>query len=62
MKLNIGYFVDGPLSHETFYKSIIGTVINKTSDSFFVKTKDSYVKVTEFKFDGRIEVGDRFED
>tara|TARA_B110000444_G_scaffold250964_2_gene278152 strand:- start:131 stop:313 length:183 start_codon:yes stop_codon:yes gene_type:complete len=59
MKLNIVYFVDGPLSHEIFYKSIAGTVINNTSDSFFLKTKDSHVKVTEF--DGRIEVGDRFE-
>ena len=44
------------------YKSIVGVVVNKTSDSFSVKTKDSFVKVTEFEFDGRIEVGDRFED
>jgi methionyl-tRNA formyltransferase len=44
------------------YKSIVGAVVNKTSDSFLVKTKDSFVKVTEFEFDGRIEVGDRFED
>jgi len=60
MKLNIRYFVDGPWSHETFYKSIVGKLINKTPDSFFVKTKDSYMKFTEF--DGMIEVGGRFED
>ena len=43
------------------YKSIVGTVINKTNYNFMVKTKDSFVKVSEFEFDGKIKIGDRFE-
>ena len=43
------------------YKSIVGSVINKTPANFTVKTKDSFVKVTEFEFDGKIKIGDRFE-
>ena len=43
------------------YKSIVGSVINKTLTNFTVKTKDSFVKVTEFEFDGKIKIGDRFE-
>ena len=58
MKINKVELIDSAPN----YKSIVGAVVNKTSDSFLVKTKDSFVKVTEFEFDGRIEVGDRFED
>ena len=43
------------------YKSIVGSVINKTPANFFVKTKDSFVKVTEFESNGKIKIGDRFE-
>jgi methionyl-tRNA formyltransferase len=43
------------------YKSTVGTVVNKTNYDFMVKTKDSFVKVTEFEFDGEIKIGDRFE-
>jgi methionyl-tRNA formyltransferase len=43
------------------YKSIVGSVINKTPANFTVKTKDSFVKVTEFEFNGKIKIGDRFE-
>jgi len=43
------------------YKSIVGTVINKTNYNFMVKTKDSFVKVSEFEFDGKIKIGDKFE-
>ena len=57
MKINKVELIDNAPN----YKSIVGIVKNKTSDSFFVKTKDSFVKVTEFEFDGKIEVGDRFE-
>jgi hypothetical protein len=35
------------------YKSIVGAVVNKTLAYFTVKTKDSFVKVTEFEFDGK---------
>ena len=58
MKINKVELIDGVPN----YKSIVGAVVNKASDSFLVKTKDSFVKVTEFEFDGSIEVGDRFED
>ena len=43
------------------YKCIIGTVLNKDSNGFLVKTKDSFIKVVEFEYDGKIKVGDRFE-
>ena len=43
------------------YKSIIGTIIDKTTTSFDVKTKDSFIKIIEFEFDGKIKIGDRFE-
>ena len=43
------------------YKSIAGSIINKTENNFIVKTKDTFVKVTEFEFDGKISIGDRFE-
>ena len=42
------------------YKCIIGSVMSKSQNSFTVKTKDSFIKVTEFEYDGTIKVGDRF--
>ena len=39
------------------YKGIPGQVLVKYSDSFLVKTKDSYIKITEYE--GRVRVGDR---
>jgi methionyl-tRNA formyltransferase len=43
------------------YISIIGAILNKEKDSFFVKTKDSFIKVVEYEYDGTFRVGDRFE-
>lgn len=43
------------------YKCIVGAILNKDTEGFFVKTKDSFIKVTEFEYDGKIKVGDRFE-
>ena len=43
------------------YKAIVGSIMSKTFANFTVKTKDSLVKVTEFEFDGKIKIGDRFE-
>ncbi len=57
MKINKVELLDNAPS----YKSIIGSVINKTLTDFTVKTKDSSVKVTEFEFDGKVKIGDRFE-
>jgi len=57
MKINKVELID----NATNYKSIIGAVIGKTTASFAVKTKDSFIKVTEFEFDGKIKIGDRLE-
>jgi len=43
------------------YKSIVGAVINVEPTNFSVKTKDSYIKVSEFEFDGKIKIGYRFD-
>ena len=43
------------------YKNIVGAVINITPTYFYVKTKDSFIKVTEFEFDGKIKIGYRFD-
>jgi len=57
MKINkIEFLKDAPI-----YKCTIGVILNKSVDSFLVKTKDSYIRVTEFEFNGVIKVGDRFE-
>jgi len=43
------------------YKCIVGAILNKGSDGFLVKTKDSFIKVVEYEYDGKFRVGDRFE-
>lgn len=43
------------------YKGILGTILGKDETGFYVKTKDSFVKVVEFEYDGKIKTGDRFE-
>jgi methionyl-tRNA formyltransferase len=57
MKINEVELIDNAPN----YKCIVGSVIHKMHTSFTVKTKDSFVKVTEFEFVGTIKVGDRFE-
>lgn len=57
MKINkVEFIEDAPA-----YKCTIGTILNKVTDGFLVKTKDSFVKVTEYEYDGKIKVGDRFD-
>ncbi len=57
MKINkIEYIKDAPI-----YKCIIGAILNKTKNSFIVKTKDSFIKVREYEYNGKFKVGDRFE-
>jgi methionyl-tRNA formyltransferase len=43
------------------YKCKVGVILQKNDDGLLVKTKDSFVKVSEFIFDDRIKVGDKFE-
>jgi methionyl-tRNA formyltransferase len=43
------------------YKCITGAILSKDTNSFLVKTKDSFIKVVEFEYDGKFKVGDRFE-
>jgi methionyl-tRNA formyltransferase len=43
------------------YKGVIGAIIDKDKNCFFVKTKDSFIKVTDFEYEGKINIGDRFE-
>lgn len=43
------------------YKCLVGVVLQKNEAGFLVKTKDSFISVSEFVFDGRFKVGDRFE-
>lgn len=43
------------------YKCIVGTVLTKSNEKFLVKTQDSFVKITEYEYDGKVKVGDRFD-
>lgn len=43
------------------YKDITGAIIYKDHQCFFVKTQDSFIKITDFEYDGKINIGDRFE-
>ena len=44
------------------YKCIIGAILNKEKDgSFLVKTKDNFIKILDFEYNGKFKLGDRFE-
>ena len=43
------------------YKCSVGVILQKGINYFLVKTKDSFIKVTDFEYDGEIKIGDRFE-
>jgi len=44
------------------YKGIVGAILKKEEGGiFWVKTKDSFVRVVEYEYDGDIKVGDRFD-
>lgn len=36
-----------------------GQIIGKTKNGFYVKTKDTFIEIVEFEFEGKIRVGDR---
>ena len=57
MRINkVEFIKDAPV-----YKCIIGAILNKSADSFLVKTKDTFIKVIEYEYDGIIRIGDRFD-
>jgi len=41
------------------YIHTCGQVLKKTSDGFYVKTRDTFIEVIEYEYDGKIRVGDR---
>lgn len=43
------------------YKCKVGAILQKDENGFLVKTRDSFVRVTEFEFEGKFIVGDCFE-
>lgn len=43
------------------YKNTVGQILGKTKSGFYVKTRDTFIEVTEYEYDGKIRVGDRFE-
>ena len=52
----VKYIVDAPK-----YKGIPGAVLQVNDNNFIVKTKDSFICVTEWNCKSRIRVGDRFQ-
>ena len=49
------------LNDASEYKCIVGAILQKDKSGFLVKTNDSFIKITEFDYDGKFKVGDRFE-
>ncbi|MDD3138142.1 MAG: methionyl-tRNA formyltransferase [Lachnospiraceae bacterium] len=43
------------------YKNTIGQVVGKTNNTFFVKTSDTILEITEYEYDGSVVIGDRFD-
>lgn len=43
------------------YKCRVGSILQKDTKGFLVKTKDSFIKITEYEYEGILRVGDRFE-
>ena len=41
------------------YRNTTGQVVGKTDNSFFVKTLDTIVEILEYKYEGKINIGDR---
>ncbi|PLX51037.1 MAG: formyl transferase [Desulfobulbaceae bacterium] len=55
IKINrVQYLPDAPV-----YKGVVGAVVGLDNNSFFVKTSDSYIKVTEYSGCSRPRMGDR---
>jgi methionyl-tRNA formyltransferase len=56
IKINRAEYIPGAPS----YKNLPGTVVGVEADAFYVKTADSYIKVTEWSGCARPRIGDRF--
>jgi len=42
------------------YKGITGSIIGIEKDGFLIKTRDSFIKITEWECERKIKIGDRF--
>ena len=54
MKINKAELINDMLNN----KYISGTIIDKSINYFIVKTKDGFLKITDFEFDGKLNIGD----
>lgn len=43
------------------YINTPGQILGKTEQGFYVKTKDTFIEVTEYVYNGKIRIGDRME-
>ena len=43
------------------YKSTVGLILEKIDDDFYVKTSDSFIRITEYEFFRKLKVGDKLE-
>lgn len=57
MKINRAEFIENAPD----YKCIAGAIVCKEQDALLVKTGDSVVRILDYKYDGKIRTGDRFE-
>ena len=44
-----------------FYKGVSGSVVGLEEDGIIIKTKDTDIKITEYIYNGKVKIGDRFE-
>lgn len=44
-----------------FNEYVFGVITNIDQEGFFVKTKDNFIKVIDYEYDGILKVGDRFD-
>jgi len=57
MKINKAMEID----NAPIYKGIVGAILKKDKTGFLVKTKDSFLKILEYEYNGTFKIGDRFE-
>ena len=43
------------------YKGTAGIILSKGPNYFLVKTQDSFIKIIDYEFNKKINIGDRFE-
>jgi len=57
VKINRARMVEGAAT----YTGINGSILGVEEDGFLVKTDDSFIKIIEWEYEGRIRMGDRFD-